>query len=94
MVRHPAIVNGVNPLTEALWAKQNQHEDIPGVHEIIAAHDGPVARDGGYSVSTHGLDAFLIPKKPHDISIESLHQLGRSIGYTKSAFAYLFTRVA
>lgn len=50
------------------------------------------ARDGGYRVSTDDLDTHLEPKKPTTITIDSLHESGRGIGYTRSAFAYLFTR--
>jgi len=47
---------------------------------------------GNYRVDTSDLDSYLIPKKPQVITRESLHQSGRGIGYTKSPFAYLFTR--
>ena len=47
---------------------------------------------GNYRVDTTDLDTYLIPKKPQAITAESLHQSGRGIGYTKSPFAYLFTR--
>ncbi len=52
------------------------------------------ARGGRYRISATDLDTHLIPKKPRDITIDLLHETGRAIGYTKSAFAYLFTRVA
>ena len=52
------------------------------------------ARDGNYRVSTSSLDSYLIPKKPQPVTIETLHETGRGIGYTKSPFAYLFTRIA
>ena len=51
------------------------------------------SRDGDYRVSSDGLDTHLVPKKPPDISAESLHRTQRGIAYTKQAFAYLFTRV-
>ena len=51
------------------------------------------SRDGDYRVSSDGLDTHLVPKKPQDISAESLHRTQRGIAYTKQAFAYLFTRV-
>jgi hypothetical protein len=47
---------------------------------------------GTYRVDTKNLDTYLIPKKPQPITKETLHQSGRGIGYTKSPFAYLFTR--
>ncbi len=52
------------------------------------------SRDGNYRVDTRDLDSYLIPKKEQAVTIESLHQTNRGIGYTKSPFAYLFTRVA
>lgn len=52
------------------------------------------ARDGSYRVIASNLDTYLIPKKPQTITIETLHESGRGVGYTKSPFAYLFTRVA
>jgi len=49
---------------------------------------------GDYRVGTSDLDSYLIPKKPQTVTAELLHQTGRGIGYTKSPFAYLFTRIA
>lgn len=52
-----------------------------------------ISRSGNYRVDTTGLDTYLVPKKPQAITVEGLHTSGRGIGYTKSPFAYLFTRV-
>ncbi len=52
------------------------------------------SRDSRYEISTSDLDAYLIPKESQSITIETLHETGRGIGYTKSPFAYLFTRIA
>lgn len=52
------------------------------------------AAAGDYRIKTDGLDGHLLPKRSVEITKESLHQGGRGIGYTKSAFAYLFERVA
>ena len=52
------------------------------------------SRDGTYRVDDHDLDTYLIPKKPQHVTTETLHQSGRGIGYTKSPFAYVFTRLA
>ena len=46
----------------------------------------------GYRVRTDELDTYLIPKKEQTITVESLHESGRGVGYTRSPFAYLFTR--
>ena len=51
------------------------------------------SRDGDYKVNTSDLGTYLIPRKQQRISIELLHETGRGIGYTKSPFAYLFTRL-
>ncbi len=52
------------------------------------------ARNGAYRITDQDLDAYLIPKQPQEVTIDSLHESGRGIGYTRSPFAYLFTRVA
>ncbi|MEL6984145.1 MAG: hypothetical protein AAFO29_17095 [Actinomycetota bacterium] len=49
---------------------------------------------GRYRVSSEDLGRYLIPKKPQDLSPETLHELGRGIAYTTAPFAYLFRRVA
>lgn len=48
---------------------------------------------GGYRVKTDALDTYLVPKKSQTITIESLHDSGRGVSYTRSPFAYLFTRL-
>ncbi len=53
-----------------------------------------VARGGDYRVDDRDLDGYLVPKKPQEITAGRLHQLGKGIAYTRSPFAYLFTRVA
>jgi len=53
-----------------------------------------ISRSGNYRVDANNLDAYLIPKKAQDITTDSLHASRRGVGYTKSPFAYLFTRVA
>jgi hypothetical protein len=52
-----------------------------------------LARAGGYIVRKTGLDKYLVPKKAIEITPEFLHKHGRGIGYTRSAFAYLFKRI-
>ena len=55
---------------------------------------GVVAGSGGeYRVRADDLDTYLIPKKDQTVTAESLHDAGRGIAYTRSSFAYLFTRV-
>lgn len=50
------------------------------------------ARSGNYKVTDSGLDRYLIPKRPIEVTPQLLHEKGRGIAYTKSPFAYLFKR--
>lgn len=50
------------------------------------------SRDGKYRVRSDSLDTYLIPKSEVEISREMLRQRGKGIAYTKSPFAYLFTK--
>ncbi|GMQ99118.1 MAG: hypothetical protein BMS9Abin17_1673 [Acidimicrobiia bacterium] len=50
------------------------------------------SRSGSYRVRTDGLDTYLIPKTMARITPALLHERGRGIPYTRSPFAYLFTR--
>ena len=51
------------------------------------------SRSGNYQVRTDNLDTYLTPKNTAtDITPEYLHAHRRGIPYTKSPFAYLFTR--
>ncbi len=52
------------------------------------------SRDGNYKIDTTGLNTHLIPRKPQTITAARLHETCRGIGYIKSPFAYLFTRIA
>ncbi len=46
-----------------------------------------------YTFSDDNLNAYFIPKKPVKITKEYLEKIGRGIGYTKSASAYLFRKI-
>lgn len=52
------------------------------------------SRPGGYRVVTDDLDRFLVAKRDVEITVETLHETGRGIAYTRPAFAYVFERVA
>jgi len=52
-----------------------------------------VARNGDYRVRTESLETYLEPKSPVEITQAMLHERGRGVAYTKSPFAYLFSRV-
>jgi len=69
---------------DAAMASIDQRYELSGI---------VTSRSGDYRVDAANLDAYLIPKKPQDITTDSLHASRRGIGYTKSPFAYLFTRV-
>lgn len=47
---------------------------------------------GTYRVIEDGLDRYLVPKRPLEITREYLHEWGRGVAYTRSAFAYLFRK--
>jgi len=51
------------------------------------------SRDADYKVSTQNLETYLQPKKPISLTRDMVFGAGKGIGYTKSPFAYLFTRV-
>ncbi len=50
-------------------------------------------RSGDYRISDRDLDQFLAPKRPQAVTPDVLHELGRGLAYTKTAFAYLVKRV-
>lgn len=51
-----------------------------------------VSRSGNYHISEANLSSYLIPKKPIEVTRDRLFQTCRGIAYTRSPFAYLFTR--
>ena len=52
------------------------------------------SRRGDYRVRTGNLEAYVVPKTPVLVTPAMLHERGRGIAYTKSPFAYLFSRIA
>ncbi len=52
-----------------------------------------VSHSGRYSVRTSNLDRYLVPKRDIQVTSELIHRTGRGVPYTRSPFAYLFTRV-
>lgn len=76
----------VNPSHgDAAMASIDPRYRLSGV--VISAADG-------YRLDVTGLDNHLVPKQPQTLTVEALHVSGRGIAYTRSAFAYVFTRVA
>lgn len=57
-------------------------------------HGVIVATPERYRVDTDELDTYLVPKRDIEITVDSLHDWGRAIAYTRSPFAYLFQRIA
>jgi hypothetical protein len=53
-----------------------------------------ISRSGDYCVSEINLDDYFQPKKVVNITRELLLSTNRGVAYTRSAFAYLFERVA
>jgi len=51
-----------------------------------------LSRSGGYRVHTDSLNSYLQPMREMTITSEMLHVRRRGIPYTRSAFAYLFSR--
>lgn len=52
------------------------------------------SRSGDYRVTERDLDTYLVPKRDVEITTEMLHASGRGIVYTRTPFAYLYTRIA
>lgn len=52
------------------------------------------SRSGDYRVKTNNLHTYLNPKNPMTVTPDYLHKHQRGIPYTRSPFAYLFTRTS
>lgn len=50
-------------------------------------------RNSTYTFSNANLDTYFVPKRNEPVTAERIHELGRGIAYSRSAFAYLFTRI-
>ncbi|MBT8194481.1 MAG: hypothetical protein HKO63_12285 [Acidimicrobiia bacterium] len=51
------------------------------------------SRAADYRVRTGNLSTYLVPKTPVDVTPAMLHDRGRGVAYTKSPYAYLFSRI-
>ena len=67
---------------------------MASIHPRYVLSGVVISRSGAYRVDTTNLSTYLVPKQPQTITAESLHKTCHGIGYTKSPFAYLFTRIA
>ena len=65
------------------WPPSTRANDLAAVIE----HDGDT-----YRLTDDELETHLVPVKQQSVSIETLHESGRGVGYTRDAVAYLFTR--
>ena len=73
----------------------NSHGDA-GVANLDADYElvAVIKRRGEkFSLSEKDLAPYFVPKKEIEITREYLESLGRGLGYTKSAFSYIFKRV-
>jgi hypothetical protein len=74
----------------------NSHGDagmasIDSDYELVAVIN---RRGESYSLSEEGLDDYFIPKRDIKITKDYLEQLKRGVGYKRSAFSYVFRRIA
>ncbi|NPE28808.1 hypothetical protein HNV12_12755 [Methanococcoides sp. SA1] len=74
----------------------NSHGDagmasIDDDYEFIAV---VYAKNGKYNITDRNLESYFIPKKQIKVTKEYLEELGRGVGYTKTANSYIFKRVS
>lgn len=74
----------------------NSHGDaglakIDQDYELIGVVNG---RQEKYTISEKNLDEYFIPKKQITLTRDYLEQLGKGVGYTKTANFYIFQRIA
>lgn len=74
----------------------NSHGDaglanIDQDYKLIGVING---RQEKYTISEKNLDDYFIPKKQITLTREYLEQLGKGVGYTKTANSYIFKRIA
>lgn len=48
------------------------------------------SRSGNHTLSARNLEAYLVPKRDVEVTVDLIHESGRGVGYTKSPFACLF----
>jgi hypothetical protein len=74
----------------------NSHGDagmafIDDDYELIAA---VYVKSGRYHITDKNLESYFFPKKQIPVTKEYLEELGKGIGYTKTANSYLFRRIS
>lgn len=58
----------------------------PALTRVAAVH----SRRGSYRLVTDRLDRYLIPRSPARADAQTIRQTERGVGYTVTAFAYIF----
>jgi hypothetical protein len=78
-----------------LLLANNSHGDagMASIDEDYAFQAAVTHRGGRYRLIETGLDTYFQPKREVEVTRATLEQLGRGIGYKKTASAYLFRRV-
>ena len=74
----------------------NSHGDagVAALDEAYVLEAAVFLRQGRYRLSTKNLEAYFVPKSPKiNHTRDYLLALGKGIGYTKTATAYLFQRI-
>ncbi|MEQ8840073.1 MAG: hypothetical protein RIB98_03760 [Acidimicrobiales bacterium] len=66
---------------------------MASIDDRYQIHGAVLENRGDFTLQTRDLDEHLVPRKDVEITVESLHGLGRGVPYTTPAFAYLFRRV-
>ncbi len=72
------------------------HGDVAmaSIDERYELRGAVISQSCNYRVETTDLDTYLIPKKAQEVTVDLLHGSRRGVSYTRSPFAYLFTKVA
>ena len=78
-----------------LLVANNSHGDagmanLDDEFKLVAVYN---RRGDKFSLSDKDLDGYFIPKQDMEITRQYLEELGRGVGYTKSAAGYLFEKV-
>ncbi|AKB85258.1 hypothetical protein [Methanococcoides methylutens] len=81
---------------DGILLANNSHGDagmafIDDDYELIAAID---VKSGKYHITDRELGSYFFPKKQIPVTKEYLRELGKGIGYTKTANSYLFRRIS
>ncbi|KGK99740.1 hypothetical protein LI82_00555 [Methanococcoides methylutens] len=81
---------------DGILLANNSHGDagiafIDDDYELIAA---VYVKSGKYHITNRDLGSYFFPKKQIPVTKEYLKELGKGIGYTKTANSYIFRRIS